>query len=197
LLHTPPTGIANNYAMGWIETTNNGRRVLEHNGVLSVFYTEIVLLPETGHGLVLLYNTSSLAANSLASPAIKNGLIALLTGGQPAPVRFTVSQWAMLMGGITLIGVGLAIRSMIRLSRWSARTRHLPLWRHIPGILWTFVPASVLLGLPSLITATSGRSFTFIQLFRSMVEIFVWLGICGVLGVINGIARIGMLDRRR
>jgi CubicO group peptidase (beta-lactamase class C family) len=197
LMHTPPTAIDSNYAMGWIETTNNGLRVLEHNGVLSVFYTDIVLLPETGHGFVLLYNTSSLAANVLASPAIKNGLIALLMGGQPAPQPYSVSLWAMLMGVITLIGMGLAIRSMIRLSGWSARTRHLPLWRLIPGMLWTFVPAGVLLGLPWLITATSGRSFTFVQLFRSMAEIFVWLGVCGVLGVINGIARIGILVRTR
>jgi CubicO group peptidase (beta-lactamase class C family) len=196
LMHTPPIDIDSSYAMGWIETTNSGVRVLEHNGVFSVFYADIVLLPQTGHGVILLYNTSSLAANALAAPAIKNGLIALLTGKQPAPARFTVRLWAIMMGVMTLIGGGLAIRSLLRLPGWIERTRKIPHWQLALGIGWTFVPALVLLALPTVVSAGSGRVFSAVQLFRSMVEIFVWLGLCGLLGVINGIARIGLLVKR-
>jgi CubicO group peptidase (beta-lactamase class C family) len=196
-MHTPPSNVDSNYAMGWIETTNKGVSVLEHNGVLSVFYADIVVLPQTGHGIVLLYNTSSLAANALASPAIKNGLIALLTGGQPTPARFTVSLWAIMMGVITLIGLALAVRSLLHLPGWVERTREIPLWQLALGIGWSFVPALTLLALPALVTAGAGRAFSYLQLSRAMLEIFVWLGICGALGMFNGIVRIVLLLRKR
>lgn len=196
LMHTPPSNINTTYAMGWVEATNNGRRVLEHNGILSVFFADVVLWPETGLGLALLYNVSSLATTSLASPAIKDGLIALLTGGQPAPARFTVMVWGVLMALVTLSGVALAIRSLLHLPQWAERTRNISGWRLVLGIAWAFVPAGALLGLPTLITATAGRAFGYAQLLRSMPEIFLWLGVCGVLGGINGAIRIGILSRR-
>lgn len=195
-MHTPPANIDTNYAMGWMETMDNGRRLLEHNGILSVFFADVVLLPETGQGLVLLYNISSLATITLAAPAIRDGLITLLTSGQPAPARFTVTVWGVLMALVTLSGVALAVRSLLRLPRWVERTQNISMWRLVLGIAWAFVPAAILLGLPALITATAGRVFGYTQLARSMPEIFLWLGLCGVLGVISGAIRIGLLSRR-
>lgn len=34
------------------------------------------------------------------------------------------------------------------------------------------------------------------SLFRSMPELYIWLGSCGVLGALNGIVRIILLARR-
>jgi CubicO group peptidase (beta-lactamase class C family) len=195
-MHTPPPGIDTHYAMGWLEATSNGLRILEHNGVLSVYYAEMVLIPETRQGFALLYNISALATNALAAPSIKHGLIALLAGRPPTPGRFTVTHWSIVMALITLLGVGLAVRSLVSLPTWPGRTRHLARWRLVLGIVWTFVPAGVLAAVPALVRSSSGRSFNHVQLFRSMVEIYVWLGICGVLGVINGLARIILLLRR-
>ncbi len=86
-MHTPPTGVHSDYAMGWVSHTvaggGAGRRVLEHNGILSTFYAETVLLPDTGQGFVLLYNIHSLDQDLLGYPPIKQGLIDLLTGSRP------------------------------------------------------------------------------------------------------------------
>jgi CubicO group peptidase (beta-lactamase class C family) len=196
LMHTPPSTLDSPYAMGWIESTTDGTRVLEHNGILSAYYAEMVLLPETGHGIILLYNDSSLASTALAFPEFKHGLIALLTGRQPAPTRFNVSLWSILIGALTLLGAALAVRSLLRLPGWTARTRTVPLWRLFPGITMTFAPALALLAMPALVTATSGRAFSYAQLFRSMPGVFIWLGIGAVLGVINGALRIRFLVRR-
>ena len=38
----------------------NGTPVLEHNGILSTFYTDVVLLPQDKYGIVLLYNITGL-----------------------------------------------------------------------------------------------------------------------------------------
>jgi CubicO group peptidase (beta-lactamase class C family) len=196
VMHRPPTNIDTPYAMGWVETTYNGRRLLEHNGILSVYFADVVMLPERGLGLALLYNVSSLATVSVAVPAIRDGLLALLQGEQPPPVRLTVTWWAVLMALITLIGVALAVRSLLRLPRWAEQTLNIPVWRLVFGIAWAFVPAGALLALPTLITASAGRAFGYTQLLRSMPEIFLWLGLCGVLGVINAAVRIGILSRR-
>jgi len=57
LLHTLPPTIGSTYAMGWIATAENGTCIIEHNGILSTFYADIVLLLETGYGVVLLYTS--------------------------------------------------------------------------------------------------------------------------------------------
>lgn len=44
--------------------------------------------------------------------------------------------------------------------------------------------------------STSGRVFGYEQLVRSMLGITIWLGLCAVLGIVNGTARIVQLARR-
>jgi CubicO group peptidase (beta-lactamase class C family) len=197
LMHTPPQTPDSTYAMGWFATpadaTEGGTRILEHNGVLSAFYADMALLPETGEGIVLLYNASSLASNSLAAPQIKNGLIAMLTDRPPEATKtngLSVRVVGVLLALATLTGAALAIRSLLHLPRWRQRAQVLPVWRLLLGLTGTFAPALILLGLPSLITASSGRAFSYAQLFRSMPGLFVWLGLGTVLGAINGTMRL-------
>jgi hypothetical protein len=52
----------------------NGTPVLEHNGILSTFYTDVVLLPQDKYGIVLLYNISAMPLIAIALPQIKTAL---------------------------------------------------------------------------------------------------------------------------
>ena len=52
-LHMPPDPGGSGYAMGWFRRFENNRSQLEHNGVFSIFYIDLVLL-DSGYGLVLL-----------------------------------------------------------------------------------------------------------------------------------------------
>jgi hypothetical protein len=54
-----------------------------------------------------------------------------------------------------------------------------------------------LLGLPSLIAATTDRVFGYEQLVRSMLSVTIGLGLCAVLGVVNGLGRIVLVAMRR
>jgi hypothetical protein len=196
LMHAPRSDLGSPYAMGWYATTHQGQRLIEHNGILSTFYAEAVLAPETGHGIVLLYNVSSLASTLLAFPEVKAGLLALLRDEQPTPRALNVGTWGLIVGAITLLGAALALRSLLRLPRWAAEARAGPLWRSVLGIAWTFVPTVALLTLPTLIARTSDRVFGYQQLARSMLGITIWLGICALLGLVNGAARLVLLARR-
>ena len=212
-MHTPPAGIDSDYAMGWVSHTaagggggdgadegaddGGGRRVLEHNGILSTFYAETVLLPDTGQGFVLLYNIHSLDQDLLGYPPIKQGLIDLLTGGQPAPIGFNVGLLSIVIAATTLVSVGFELRGLWRLPRWREQAAARPWWRHVWTLAWAFTPAAFVLAFPAIVLSTSDRAFGYLTLYRSMIGVMTWLGLCAVLGVINGLARAAWLVRRR
>lgn len=196
LMHTPPKNIQTTYAMGWTESTHNGRRILEHNGILSAYSADIVLLPKEEVGIVLLYNVNSLPTNAFAQPEIHNGLIALLIGQQPEVGWMNVRLWSWFTALLTIAGGGMAVRSLRQLPNWSKNAHTLPVWRLVPGILWTFVPALMLLwGIPAMTARFADRVFGFVNLYKSMMGIFTWLALTGLLGMINGIARLACLMR--
>ena len=139
----------------------------------------------------------SLAQDAIGAPAIKAGLINLLSG-QPAPTGgISVRWWAVIISLITLVSVGLEGRGLWRLPRWRQQAATQPVWRPLLTILWSFVPAGLVLAMPALVLQSAGRAFGYLTLFRSMIGVMSWLILCGVLGVLNGLARLVWLLRRR
>jgi CubicO group peptidase (beta-lactamase class C family) len=195
-LHTPPAAIDSDYAMGWVAMSVDGILTLQHNGILSTFYAEMVLLPETGQGVVLLYNVQSQLQDALGFPPLKNGLIALLMGNQPQTGGVSVGVVGILLAAITLLSLTLQGRALLRLPRWMQRAPAIPLWRRLLGIIWAFVPAALVLAMPTVVLRTSGRAFGYRTLFRSMLDVMLWLALSGVLGAVIGIARLVRLARR-
>jgi hypothetical protein len=53
----------------------------------------------------------------------------------------------------------------------------------------------LLWGIPALTARFSDRVFGFANLYQSMLEIFAWLALTGILGVINGAVRVVVLVR--
>jgi CubicO group peptidase (beta-lactamase class C family) len=194
LMHTPPKTIGSSYGMGWFNRSENGEPAIEHNGILSTFYTEVVLLPKEKYGIALLYN---IYASPLipAFPQIKTGLIQLLKHGQPAAGGFSITLWGIAIALLMFIGVMLAIRSLLYLPQWKQAIRRTPLWRVWLGIGCTFLPAFFLLVLPWIFALVSDRFFGYVLLFRSMLDLMLWLSVCAVLGAVNGIARLIVLAR--
>lgn len=196
LMQTPPDGIQTNYAMGWVASTMDGKPLVEHTGVFSIYTADVALLPEEQIGIALLYNISPLPTNAIGLPQIRKGLIALLKGEEPQPSWMSAGLWGIFMALLTLAGVFLAVRSLLRLPDWAKQARTKPAWKLLPGILWTFVPMLMLMwGIPAMTARFGDRVFGFVNLYKSMLGIIVWLALTGVLGVINGIARIVILLR--
>ncbi|MGE5601699.1 MAG: serine hydrolase domain-containing protein [Nitrososphaerales archaeon] len=193
VLHTPPGNVQGDYAMGWISHTVNGRRVLEHNGILSTFSADMVLLPDTGQGFVLLYNIHSLAQDVFGLPRFKDGLIALLTGGEPAGGGFSVALWGGLIGVATAAALALGLRGLWRLPQWRERAAARPWWRQLPGLVGAFAPAAFVLAMPAIVAATAGRAFGFLTLFRSMIGVMACLSLWGLLSALKGGIRLAWL----
>jgi CubicO group peptidase (beta-lactamase class C family) len=195
LMHTPSKTTGSSYGMGWFKGSENGEPAIKHNGVLSTFYTDVVLLPKEKYGIALLYNINASPLIAMAFPQIKTGLIQLLKDEQPAAGGFSITLWGTAIALLMFIGVMLAIRSLLYLPQWKQAIRRTPLWRVWLGIGCTFLPALFLLVLPWLFALVSDRFFGYALLFRSMLDLMLWLSMCAVLGVVNGVARLIVLAR--
>jgi CubicO group peptidase (beta-lactamase class C family) len=188
LMHTRPPGADSPYGMGWtIDRGAEPSKVIEHSGVLSTFYAHQVLLPESGYGIVFLVN----ADHALAGfEALKQGLIALVTRGDASVGFFGARTIGWILIGLTLLTLIGRLRSLVRLPRWAQRHRTAPRWRAIPGLVWLFLPAAVLLSLPWVVAAFTDRVFGYGLLFLAMPDVLVWLGVAAVTGILVGIGRI-------
>ena len=129
LMHTPPAEIKSDYTMGWMKTTVAGQSILEHNGIISTYSADAVLIPEEKIGIAVLYNVSSFATNTFGTPQIRSGLISLVTGKQPQSSWMSVRLWGWMTGLLTLIGGYLVIRSLLLLPCWTQMSETMPLWR--------------------------------------------------------------------
>jgi hypothetical protein len=190
LMHTPPPHIESHYAMGWFVTMENGRKILQHNGILSTFYTDAAVLTDEKYSIALLYNISASSLIAFALPQIKTGLIQLLTDGTLPSSSLNINLWGSGLALLTAIGVTLAIRSLLCFSQWRQNIHTTPKWQMIMGIVWMFFPMVVVIALPWLVGMTSDRIFNYQQLFRAMPDVMLWLSLCAGLGSINGTIRL-------
>ncbi len=193
-LFSPPPG--SHYAMGWFERDRSGTRALEHNGILSTFATDAVLLPESGYGLVLLYDVHSLAHDLLGFPRIKEGVLSLILGEEPATGGFDVRYWGIVFAALTVLGAALGVRALVLFPAWTSMAAGVPAWRHVAGSVLSLLPLVIVAGMPAIVLGSSGRSFDLLTLFRSMIGVMAWLSVVGVLGAVNVLLRLAWLLRR-
>jgi CubicO group peptidase (beta-lactamase class C family) len=190
LMHTPPPQLKSPYAMGWFVTTENGRQILQHNGILSTFYTDVAVLPDEEYSIALLYNVSALPLIAFALPQIKTGLIQLLTDGTLPPDSFNINLWGISLALLTAIGVAFAVRSLLYFPQWKRKRHTTLIWQMILSIAWMFFPLVVLFAMPWLVGIVSDRIFNYPQLFRAMPDVMLWLSLCAGLGFVNGTIRL-------
>ena len=189
LMQTPPPAATSTYAMGWTTADLHDIKIIEHNGVLSTFYADAVLLPKSGYAFVLLYNVYALSAATLAFPEIKNGMVALLTGNAPVYRNVTVPWLGRAVAALSVLIAGMAVWSLLRLQRWGACAAKMPRWKLTLSVLWPLTPTLALLGLPHLFALQSGRYFDHVMLARAMPELIILLGVCGALGMLSTVLR--------
>lgn len=191
LMHTPPPGVDSTYGMGWqVVTPQQGPARIEHNGVLSTFSADQVLLPGSGYAFALLYNGNSALADTAG---VKSGLATLLASGSAATDVRRTRTVALLLGGLTLGVLALRTRHLLQLRRWALRRQSRPWWALAPGLAWTLLPAGLLTGIPALVLAITDRSFTFWQLCLAMPDIMIFLAVAASTGAVVVAGRIGML----
>jgi CubicO group peptidase (beta-lactamase class C family) len=193
LMHTPPSGVAGGYGMGWqVVSPKEGPRRVEHNGILSTFSADQVLLPDSGYGFALLYDAHSALADTAA---LKVGLAALLTGDPSAGGPRSTSILAAVFGAATLAVLASRVRLLLRIPRWRRRRAGRHWWTAAPALVWLVLPVGLLAALPALVHLVAGRWFTYWQLCLAMPDPVILLAVAALTGTAAASARVVALVR--
>lgn len=184
------------YALGWFVGERGGERLLQHNGILSTFAADAVVLPQRGDAFVLLYDVHGVAQDLFGFPRIREGVLSLALGEAAASGGFGVRHWAALFAALTVAAVALGVRGLLAAPDWARWAGDVPLWRALAGAARWLLPLAVLLAVPAIGVATTGRYFPLLTLYRSAIGVMTWLGLAALLGAANALLRAATLLRR-
>lgn len=184
------------YALGWFVGERGGERLLQHNGILSTFAADAVVLPQRGDAFVLLYDVHGVAQDLFGFPRIREGVLSLALGEAAASGGFGVRHWAALFAALTVAAVALGVRRLLAAPDWARWSGDVPLWRALAGAARWLLPLAVLLAVPAIGVATTGRYFPLLTLYRSAIGVMTWLGLAALLGAANALLRAATLLRR-
>lgn len=184
------------YALGWFVGERGGERLLQHNGILSTFAADAVVLPQRGDAFVLLYDVHGVAQDLFGFPRIREGVLSLALGEAAASGGFGVRHWAALFAALTVAAVALGVRGLLAAPDWARWSGDVPLWRALAGAARWLLPLAVLLAVPAIGVASTGRYFPLLTLYRSAIGVMTWLGLAALLGAANALLRAATLLRR-
>lgn len=164
LMHAPAANAGlsaqgGSYGMGWFIGPRAGiGKTIWHDGSAAASHSMVLLLPDTGWGIVILTNAESLLYSMVARiDVIADGIAARLAG---TPEPGTLSGLYYAFDAIVVLFAALQLRTFVRLARrpagmpshksrfgfWLAEIA-LPIWREL------IVPIGILVGLPAILGA--------------------------------------------
>jgi CubicO group peptidase (beta-lactamase class C family) len=111
-MHSPAVAISGSefhYGMGWAVGSLDGMQLIQHDGVVRNFRSQVYLFPERRLGVILLANAHGFE-QMFQLPSIANGVVNLLTGRSAEPVsrdiKMSFLYWAiLLLPFVQIIGI--------------------------------------------------------------------------------------------
>jgi CubicO group peptidase (beta-lactamase class C family) len=114
------------YAMGWEDSQLGGVRVVRHSGDTGSFHANVILVPKSRWGVVVLMNGSN-HLRLAGMDGIANGVVSLLLGYQPPPEPFEQAKVLLLvvLAVVALQMLGI-VRSVVLVRRWRVEQARRP-----------------------------------------------------------------------
>ncbi len=196
LLLSPPQTPESTYGMGWfVGRLSDGAPIYEHSGDVPTFHADMMILPQQGVAFALLYNRQYLLSALTSFPEIRYGVAAILRGNPPSG-----GLSASVLGAIILAVVAVSVISDLRrlfLSRaWVTKARARSRVSVVFGLLTLLIPVVILLLLPTLILALTGRALRDYGLvFALLPDVMLFLFVSIALGALTLVVRILLLVR--
>ncbi len=203
-LHAPAAVMfpGTSYGMGWANGSINGVPAIWHNGSTGNFYSDMILVPSSQWGIVVLSNESGLPG--LLTGSVENiagGVMNRLVGQKLPPAGLSVGTLYLILDGLLVLISALVLWSALRLPRWSEqfgrRWRQPGRWKRGFNIVrigvrlvWELILPALLLGLPIL-----NGYLTWRALFFNAPDIVSWLLVIFALLLITAIIRLVLMVR--
>jgi hypothetical protein len=189
-MHAAPAGTDSTYGMGWVV---DGHKI-SHNGLLWTYYANQVLIPESGIGVVVLFNSG---LNMLVDySSFTAGITDILDGKMPEKSFFSGQNLEIIIALLTFVTVGIGIRSFLRLDQWEEKYRKRAKWLTWFYTLLAFVPLVLLISLPEILSFITGRRvLNWERIFLIMPSVCIWLILGSLFNVVNVIRRVSRMYR--
>ena len=161
-LHRPGAAIGSTdacYGMGWVAESINGAAMLAHPGDTANFHADMILLPESQWGVIVLTNANNAlvgqveTVGTLGTWRLAAGIAGLLVGHQPPPVgKHNARKLYVTLNTVLAVLSSLQLWSLVRLLRYRRQPfpqqRLKQIQRVAPLVYEFLVPLRVLVGLP-------------------------------------------------
>ena len=191
LLHTPAP--AQPYAMGWFRMPSGGRQALFHNSILSTFYAEMTLFPDTGDGFLILANVNGFLPVRSAFPTLREGIASLVSNRVPQAAGIDARMLGAGFFVAWLVAIGAALFDLWRGVQASAPPER---WRAVTGVVLRLIPLAALLMVPWTVEHFSGRAFSLLALSLAMIDILAGWALVASIEAAAAAARVHrMLSR--
>lgn len=184
-----PTGPKDSYGLGWeISKTADGKKQIEHGGILWTYKAQELFIPDQKLGIVLLFNSG---LNTFVDYySFVSGLSGLLMNSPQEDSFFTHTMMEVCMGIVIMVTVGLGVRSILRLKKRENYDKQRSSWLNILTLVLRLLPLCLLLFLPKIITFLGGgRVLSLEGIFMMMPSIIIWLAIASVLSLVIVVLR--------
>lgn len=193
LMRTPPAGIESQYGMGWMDI--DGGQTYAHGGAIHYFQAFEAINVKNKTGIIALYNQDSMENMIFENSSTNTDLIGFMNGEKASPANKAWAGWILLV--LAVADLANHVRLFRLLPRWLAKTAKQPrawLWDKVAlGILF---PLAVIFGLPALMNALEGGAPNWIEPFRLMPDITIWLLAGMVLNCVRSTWHAVMLFRQ-
>lgn len=156
-MHTASTSVG--YGFGWSEVRLPGSPTrVGHTGNLLTFSSFQTIIPDSGYGVVLLFNSGS--ARTIDQAAIAEGVLGMVTGTSRPGRGWQLSATTvdLLLAGLTIVVLSAGALGVARSRRWTGQTagpRKLGRTRTALGL----VPYAGVLSLVGAFPALAGDAF--------------------------------------
>ncbi len=156
-MHSSSTPVG--YGYGWSENRAPGSPTrVGHTGNLLTFSAFQTFLPDSGYGLVLMFNSGS--ARTIDQAAIFEGVLDMVTGtaSQPGGLELSATTLDLLLGALAVVVLAAGVLGVLRSRKWitqAASPRPLGRTRNALRLL----PYAGVLGLVFAFPAIAGTAF--------------------------------------
>jgi len=175
-------------ADGFDPMSSAGGRVAK-NGLQMTESSQLMAAPETGTGVAVVVNSSTLSSPTYAIAA---GVLDILGGKRPDAAGGGTTGVAVLLGAIALAGVTLGVLGVRRSPRWAERRAGKSSWISTLRVAWLLIPAALFAALPSLgpLLTNGVRTVTWGQLSYLILTPMIVLAVLALAGVCVAVARV-------
>jgi len=190
-MHTASTSTG--YAYGWSVHRRSGEPTrIDHSGNLVTFSAYQALLPDSGYGVVLLFNSASVLGSDQS--AIYHGVLDILSGSDMTPdgAQPTAATVDYVIGTLTIVVLVLGMRGVVNARSWSSRRATARRFgRTLTGL--RLLPLLVVLGaaamFPTLAEGVFGRAVTW------TLAAYAWPAVLGLVLAAFASASVTLLVR--